>query len=226
MKAKLPALVAMMLAFGAMEYRLVARPGAGADVQMTIARLMPAAIGNFQAVGISKDNPEPNVLEVTANYRDTNDVEATMYVRFGAHTEHNGIACWYVRGHPMMWEHLPTVTTRTASAVFDTALCEDEHGLALLAATECYPSGCREENIQFDAAASAPRLRISLPEYPAARASVVPISVVIRESKVPAGESLDARGAELVRSFESFAANLDLTSATAPQTVASRGPLP
>jgi hypothetical protein len=204
---KLVALAALVITFAIFEYRfsppLISRPQA----ENVAARLLSPAIGSFR-IARRWRSPAFHSLEVGASYRDASGVEVSVEILLGEWRPHNGISCWYARGYSLLWQHLRETRIANTSAVFDIALFHDENGIALLASTQCYPSGCRESLAPTSGGFS---LRLMSFEP-----SVTPISILIRELKDPPPETWQAQGARLVESFERFAAQLDLSPLVAP----------
>lgn len=208
MKAKLAALLALLITGAFIEYLLAPRPTLLPDSASLISRLLPSAVGSFRRTRQWSDNPFTTVAEVVAAYRNAGGVSAQLDFWLGAGGAHNGISCWLSRGDPLLWQRLSEIRTANGSALFDTALIRDRHGLALLAATQCYPTGCRERLIATGIDFELPFFSFS---HPAWGAAPVPVSILIRESGDPPGERPAAKGERLVSDFRGFAAALDLS---------------
>ena len=102
-------------------------------------------------------------------------------------------------------------------------LCHDrdDTGLALLANTECYPAGCREDMVKEEFG-----FRMSKSSEPAA--ALTPISILVRELNDEPRQSPDVQEARLIEGFERFTAGLDLgpllTAATGNRTRGTQPP--
>ena len=214
MKGKLAALGTLVTAFTIVEYLiypratlLYPRPTLPRDPKALAARLLPPTVGTFRSTERWTSNGPGQTLELYTSYRDGSAVQADVDVWLGARTPHNGIACWYVRAGPMFWQRLSSVMMANTNAIFDTALFGDDQGFALLANTECYPTGCGETLVWEGV--EEPGLR--RPVFSESAVTVTPVSILIRELNDPSADSSQAKGARLVQDFERFTARLDLS---------------
>lgn len=214
MRKKLVALAVLVTVFAIFEYLFFPRATHSPQVQHLAARLLPSAIGSFRSTRRWRQPLDFHALEVGASYREANGVEADLDILLGEWAPHNGIDCWYVRGYPVYWQRLRAATTANGRVLFDTALFRDDRGLALLATTQCYPAGCRGSLPRFFFRPGGFGLRM-LTFFELA-AAPVPISIVVRELNDSAGASPPAPGERLVRGFERFVAQLDLSLLLAP----------
>ena len=170
--------------------------------------MLPPAIGSFRSTSRWRRTGGFHILEAGASYRDASGVEANLDILLGAWGPHNGIGCWYTRGYPVFWQRLRMNRLVGTSAVFDTALFRDDQGIALLANTECYPTGCRESLYRSISRAFDLRMPIF---FAPAELAPTSISIMVRELKDPPAESEQAQGTRLVQGFERFAAQLALS---------------
>lgn len=201
MRGKLAAFGALIVAFGLFEFFFFPRPTAMQREEPLIPHLLPPVIGHFRSARRWKSYPASHTLEVGATYRHAG-IEADLDFWLGAWTPHNAVACWYVRGTPMLWQHLEEVRTARSNAVFDLALFHDPQGFTLFADTECYPAGCRERAIVEKEGLQWPLLEMQT-------AAPVPVSVLVRSSRDP--QSARAAREQLVQDFRRFAAQLNLS---------------
>lgn len=206
MKGKLAALGTLVIAFAIFEYLFYPHSTLPRDPKALAARLLPPAIGSFRSTERWTSNRRGQRLEVYSSYRDGRAVEVDVDVWLDAGAPHNGVRCWYVRGDPTLWQRLSKIRMAKTSAIFDTALFHEEHGLVLLAAnTECYPRGCYESLV--GEGVDALGLRLAVFSEPAV---ATPISILVRELNDPTTESPQTQGGRLMQDFERFTAQLDL----------------
>jgi hypothetical protein len=209
MRNKLTALGVLVIAFAIFEYLFFPRAMHSPQAESLAARLVPSAIGSFRSTRRWRQTLDFDTLDVGASYREAGGVEAELDIWLGQRAPHNGIDCWYARGYPVYWQRLRTATTANGSVLFDTALFRDDYGLALLATTQCYPTGCRGSLPRFLPLPGGFGLRMLTFFEPAV--APTPISIVVRELNDPAGENPQVQGVQLVQSFDRFAAQLDLS---------------
>jgi len=205
MRGKLVALAVLVMVLAIFEYLFFPRATLSPQVQSLAARLLPSAIGSFRSTRQWRKPLDFHTLEVGASYRDASGVEADLDIWLGQLVPHNGIDCWYARGYPVYWQRLRAATTANGRVLFDTALFLDDHGLALLATTQCYSTGCRGGLSRLFLLPGGMLTFFELAAAPA------PISIVVRELNDPAGGSPQAPGERLVQGFERFVAQLDLS---------------
>ena len=142
---KLAALLLVLSGFAVCEYFVFQRSMDPAYARIIVPDLLPPALGEFRVVDQwRKEATSLHPLEVGASYRDSAGVEATLDFMLGARMPHNGIACWLVRGYPLLGEHLRRIKIGNRDAVFDTAFFREGDGITLVAHTECYAEGCVE----------------------------------------------------------------------------------
>lgn len=200
MRAKLAVFGAVIVAFALFQIFLFPRPVAVRQAEALVPRLLPPAIGEFHRTREWKSYPAPHTMEVGASYGRAG-IEAKLDYWLGDRIPHNAVACWYVRGTPMVWQRLEKVRTAGSDPVFDLALFQNARGYTLFADTECYSDGCREQAV-------AGRMRLQWPMLTTQGTSPVPVSVLVSEPDTPQSQA-DAR-LQLVRDFRRFAAKLDL----------------
>jgi hypothetical protein len=189
--SKLVALVLLLMVFAIFEYLFSPRSIARPQAEELAARLLPPAVGSFRSTMRWRNTVSLHTLEIGASYRDGGGVEAMLDILLGAEVPHNGIGCWYVRGYPILWQRLRITRVANASAIFDMALFRDNQGIALLANTECYPTGCRE-NLFSEG------FSLQTPTFSKTTAMPTPISILVRELDDPAGESEQTQAERLV----------------------------
>jgi hypothetical protein len=206
MRIKLAALLLLLFAFAAREFFFIPRALVPADAQIIVPTLLPPALGEFHAVTRWQREASPiKPLEVGASYRDIEGAEARLDFRLGARLPHNGVACWLVRGYPLLGEHQRRVRMGNRDPIFHTAFFRDSEGVTLVANTECYADGCAEDPIP-----ESPRFQQQSLVNPE---PVVPISIEVREHAIPAslGASPEVLEVRLLDDFTRFAAGIDLT---------------
>jgi hypothetical protein len=214
MTGKVVALAVVVMVCAIFEYLFFPRAAHSPQAESLDPRLLPPAIGSFRSIRRWRQtvhltvNLNFHVLEVGASYHDASGVEADLDILLGEWLPHNGIDCWYIRGYPVYWQRRRAATTANGSEFFDTALFRDDHGLALLASTQCYPTGCRDILPPFFLLPGGFGLRIL--RFFELAAAPTPISIVVREPNDAVG-SPQAQGARLVQGFERFVARLDLS---------------
>ncbi|MGO9453033.1 MAG: exosortase J [Candidatus Binataceae bacterium] len=202
-KARLAALAALMGAFAVFAY---CSPGSAltAYSDNLRARLLPARIGEFsrKAVWFGKTRSHS---EIGATYLGSDGVEIGLAIWLeNSWRPQNAIACWFVRGEVMPRQQIQVVRTATAMATFDTAFFADRQPPVLLANTECYPTGCREQPLRVREGFALELPSISIP-------GPVPVSVLVRETGQAQSESSQMRAARLSAAFQRFATALDLS---------------
>jgi hypothetical protein len=202
MKSKIAAVGAMMTVFAIFEYLFYPRSVVPLELKALAIRLLPPAIGSFRRTERWMSNAGFQGLEVYASYRDGSAVETDVDIWLDAWEPHNSVDCWYVQGTPMFWQRLSSIRMTHTNAIFDTALFRDNHGLALLANTECYPAGCKESLLRGG-------LDLQLPVF--SELMVTPVSILVRELNDPPAASQQGQGARLLQDFERFTAQLDLS---------------
>jgi hypothetical protein len=218
MRRKLVALAQLVMVFAIFEGLFFPRATLRPQTQSLAARLLPSTIGSFRSTRQWRNALDSHTLEVGESYRDVGGVEADLDIRLGELMPHNGIDCWYVRGYPVYWQRRRQAATANGIVFFDTALFRDDHGLALLASTQCYPTGCRGGLPRLFLLPGGFGLRMAM--FLGSAVAPTPITIVVRELNDAAGESPQAAGERLVQSFARFVAQLDLSpllvSAVAP----------
>jgi hypothetical protein len=207
MKGKLAALGTLVTAFAILEGLFYPRSILPRDLQTLAVRLLPPTIGSFRSTEWWMSNWPGQRVEVYTRYRDGRAVEADVDIWLGAWMTHNGIGCLYILGDQMFWQRLSNITTANSNAIFDTALFRDDQGLALLANTECYLTGCGETLVPEDVA----DLGLRLPVFFKSAETATPVSILVRELNDPSANSTLVQGARLVQDFERFTARLDLS---------------
>jgi hypothetical protein len=214
MTRKLVALGALVIVLAIFEYLFFPRSTYGPQAESLAARLLPPAIGSFRRIRRWRTPLNFHTLEIGASYRDASGVEANLDILLGEWRPHNGIVCWYARGYPVFGQRLRAIRIASTSAVFDTVLFRDDQGMALLANTQCYPTGCRDSLLRLTPMLGGLGLR--MPTFFEPAAAPTPISIMVRELNDPPAESPQGQGAQLVQSFEGFATQLDLSPLLAP----------
>lgn len=106
MRSKLVALAALLFFFALLEYRLAPRPSTASPSRAKdmVRRLLPTAICNFELTGRWQSNLDQHTVEAITSYPDASGTVVDVDMRLGASAPHNALACWYVRGEPMLWQ--------------------------------------------------------------------------------------------------------------------------
>lgn len=214
MRSKLVVLGALIIGCAAVEYTMLgpsfgAAPAAlSTRAENQVLRSLPAAIGSFNKSRHWRSRIDLGAFEVGASYRD-GQVEAALDFLLGAEGPHNGVVCSLIQGYSLLDQRLRGIRTAGGSVVFDVALLRDDKGLALVASSECYPSGCSERMV-----ADGPGVGLFF--YSSPRGAVVPVSIVVRELRARPAESTAAEELWLRQGLTRFAGGLDLGALLGP----------
>lgn len=220
MRSKLVVLGALIIGCVAVEYTMLgpsfgAAPAAlSARAENQIVRSLPPAIGNFKNSRHWRSKLDLGAFEVGASYRD-GQVEAALDFLLGAEGPHNAVVCSLIQGYSLLDQRLRSIRTAGGSVVFDVALLRDDKGLALVASSECYPSGCSEGMVPDGPG-------VGLFFYSSPRGAVVPVSIVVRELRARPAESTAAEELWLRQGLTRFAAGLDLGALLGPSLSPAR----
>lgn len=212
MRAKLYTLAFLIAVCGICEYGFykISTPSTGHKRSSLNPHVLPRAVGNFQSTRRWEGK-----FAVGASYRDPRGIEASLSVRFGAQSPHNGIACWLVQGYSMLQQRAVEVRTTSGFVRFDTALFRADSGLALLANTECYANGCRENLVPTS-------FGLQMPAFSRPIAPVVPVSILVKDpGNFPAEDSAD-HSALLVQAFKRFVGCLSFRTLFAGEPLGER----
>jgi hypothetical protein len=193
LSAALGVLVLLGLRVSRAEPQLVSRTDA--------LRSFRSDLGLFKKIAEGSDEPDAYELNT---YQDSHGYKVDLLISNGVRGPHDSIACYWLRGQKPQWHRLMSIETLISEsrAIFDVAIFADRKATPrLVASTECWTDGCREELYRPVTGWIWPSMDIVLGKAKAP----VPVAISITSSVSRHDKS------DLIAELKSFVATVDLT---------------